>query len=307
MTPAVHLPRAQQPRRRSAVAVLVFALLLALVGAAVLLVIPADVSALTGPTATVQANGLVFTLRVAPGPYFVRELLPVGISLTNHSDTTLYVEGHAGMNQFGAAFQVTQEGGGAPTYQIPSPLVPWSSPMLPPTGLPPGRTMSVSDLLPLTGSGHLTLSVGVSVDTVTFVSGGGQITRGPDPFAARGPTLHLTVAASAPLNRTVGLWRMGARLVVLAPPQALAHLVYQYTETHSDSSSLCLRGNGRWQPITTLMIDGYADVCGGHYTTWSYAVGAPGYAVPSRCSSSHSCSRSSVAPCCWSFLPPLRR
>src|SRR5258707_3703789 len=98
MTPAIHLPRALQPRRRLAVAVLVFALLLALVGGAVLLVFPAASSALTGPTATTEVNGLVLTLRVAPGPYILGELLPVGVSLTNHSNTTVYVAGRGRLN-----------------------------------------------------------------------------------------------------------------------------------------------------------------------------------------------------------------
>jgi hypothetical protein len=256
--------RALTPHRRLAVAVLVVALLLTLVGGAVLLVFPAAALALTGPTATTEANGLVFTLRVAPGPYFLRELLPVGISLTNHSHTTLYMEGYAGMHRFGAAFQVTEEGGGAPQYQIPSLPLPWSYPPPQPTGLAPGQTLSTSALLPFTGSGHLTLSAGVSVYTVTLVSGGGMnFGSGSDPFAGRGPTLHLTVAASVPPNRTVGLWQIWTRLLVLAPPQAVSHLV---------------SWNGfDWQPITTFVLDEH--VCNWHDGNCVYVIGAPGYAL----------------------------
>ncbi|HEX9413396.1 MAG TPA: hypothetical protein VF916_07810, partial [Ktedonobacterales bacterium] len=63
------------------------------------------------------------------------------------------------------------------------------------------------------------LTARVRVFAVTPVTGGGQvISTGPDPFAGHEPTLPLTVAASAPLNRTVGLWRFGTRVFVLAPP-----------------------------------------------------------------------------------------
>jgi hypothetical protein len=286
MTPAIRLPRALQARRRSAVAVLVFALLLALVGGAILLVFPAASSALTGPTATTEVNGLVLTLRVAPGPYFLRESLPVGVSLTNHSKATIYVEGHAGVNQGLTAFLMKQEGGGAPRYQFPETWCLWcpSGPGVIPNGLAPGQSMSGSDLLPITGSGHVTMTAGVGVFAVTtFPTGGMSIGSQSDPFAGRGPTLHLTVAAAAPPNRTVGLWRIGTHLIVIAPPQALAHLVHLYTLSVRGSY---WRDSLGWQPITTLVIEGPPPICGGDFAIWSYAVGAPGYAVASETVSS---------------------
>jgi hypothetical protein len=245
--------------------VLVVALLLTLVGGAVLLVFPAAASALTGPTATTEVNGLVLTLRVAPGPYFLRELLPVGVSLTNHSKATIYVEGHAGVNQDLGAFLMKQEGGGAPRYQLPETRCVWcSSPGPMPNGLAPGQSMSASDLLPLTGSGHLTISAGVGVFAVTTFPGGGMsIGSQSDPFVGRGPTLHLTVAASVPPNRTMRLWQIWTRLLVLAPPQALTHLV---------------SWNGfDWQPITTFVLDEH--VCNWHDGNCVYVIGAPGYAL----------------------------
>ena len=38
-----------------------------------------------GPTAQVAADGLVLSLRVAPGPYFLSELLAVEMTLANQS------------------------------------------------------------------------------------------------------------------------------------------------------------------------------------------------------------------------------
>lgn len=237
---------------------------------------PATASALTGPIATVDVNGLVLTLRAAAGPYFLRELLPVDISLANHTNATLHVRSGCGR-----AFYVTQEGGGAPTYQMPSARVVLSCPGAFPTDLAPGQTLSASDLLLLTASGHLTVTAHVSLDTVTTFPGGGWvISNGPDPFAGREPTLPLTVAASAPPNRTVGLWRFGTRVFVIAPPQALAHLVYMY----SASAGGCQTSNFAWQPITMPVLDEHP--CAGRYGTWSYAVGAPGYAVASETVSS---------------------
>jgi hypothetical protein len=144
--------------------------------------------------------------------------------------------------------------------------------------------MSGSDLLPLTGSGHVTMTAGVGVSAVMIDAyGAWHIGGATDPFAGRGPALHLTVAASAPPNRTVGLWRIGTHLIVIAPPQAVTHLVYVYTLS---AGGICWRGSLGWQPITTLVIEGPPLICSGGSAIWSYAVGAPGYAVTSETVSS---------------------
>ena len=53
---------------------------------------------------------------------------------------------------------------------------------------------------------------------------------------------------------------------------------------YNASTSNCGTGNFAWEPITTRVLDEHP--CAGHYGTWSYAVGAPGYAVASATASS---------------------
>lgn len=275
MTTGVPIRRALTPRRRLTVLLVLLVLLVTLVGGVGLYFSAGPSTMLTGPTARAEANGLVLTLRVAPGPYFLRELLPVGVSFTNHTNAPLSVEGNASVNSCEGSFGVAEEGGGAPTYQLPITGVPISCPGPGQIDLAPDRTMSATTLLPLTASDHLTLTAGVVVFAVTTAAGGQTVLTGRDPFAGHRPSLHLTVAAAPLLNRTVGLWRIGTRVYVVAPPPALPHLVYLYTA----AADGCATTNLTWQPIATPFVDEHP--CAGRYGAWSYAVGAPGYAVAS--------------------------
>jgi hypothetical protein len=245
------------------VVLVLLVLLVALVGGVGLLYFSAGPSTtLTGPDEHTEVNGLVLTLRIAPGPYFLRELLPVGVSLTNRANASLSVEGFAGVNVCGGAFEVAEEGGGAPRFHLP-PTGFVSCPGPGRANLAPDQTMSATTLLLLTASGHLTLTAGV------------HVVAGPDPFAGHRPSLHLMVAAAPPLNRTVGLRRIGTRVYVIAPPPALSHLVYLYTA----SADGCGSTNVTWEPIAAPFVDEHP--CAGRYGIWNYAVGAPGYAVAS--------------------------
>ena len=81
MTRGAQRLRALSPRRWIAIGAIVLTLVLACGGAA-FLASPATAVSATGPSVTVNAGGLVLTMRTAPGPYFLRELLSVGVSLT---------------------------------------------------------------------------------------------------------------------------------------------------------------------------------------------------------------------------------
>jgi hypothetical protein len=84
------------------------------------------------------------------------------------------------------------------------------------------------------------------------------------------------VAAVAPANRTLRVWRFGTHLVVLGPPQALLHLEYTYTR----SMPRMFWGGEPWHATPGVVIDGEVPVgCAHCGAIWSYAVGAPGYAV----------------------------
>jgi hypothetical protein len=246
------------------VTLILLALLLACGGAGTFMASAAGIWALGGPSATVDVGGLVLTLDIAPGPYFLRELLPVSVSLTNHTRATVHVPRGEGMSGCGGAFNVTQDGGGAPTYQMPTTPFIFSCPLMPLDDLAPGQTRSAPDLLlPLQASGHLTLTAHVAFFRM-------------NPFAGREPALSLTVAPSAPPDRTLNLWRHTSRVIVLGPPGALAHLVYMFNA----SAGGCGTGNFGWEPLRLPVLD--AHPCAGRYGTWTYAVGAPGYAVASE-------------------------
>ncbi|HEY7985047.1 MAG TPA: hypothetical protein VID73_12805 [Ktedonobacterales bacterium] len=195
MTRWIDRARALRPRSRFAVTVILLALLLACGGAGTLMASAASISALGGPRASVDAGGLRLTLSIAPGPYFLRELLPVSVSLENHTRATAHVDGGASTGGCDGAFAVTQDGGDAPTYQLPAASFPYSCPGPLPTDLAPG---------------------------------------------------------------------------------ALAHLVYMYTA----SAGGCGTGSFGWVPLRLPVVD--AQPCAGRYGTWSYAIGAPGYAVASE-------------------------
>jgi hypothetical protein len=267
--------RALSTRGRVVIAVIVLTLVLACGGAA-FLASPATAVSATGPSATVEANGLVFTLRIAPGPYFLRELLPVTVSLINHTSATVHV---LPGSPFGGPFNVTQDGGGAPTYHLPAASFPFTGP--PPwhaDALAPGQTLAAPDLLvPLTASGQVTLTAQVAlVDVVTLPGGETIASGGTDPFAGRKPALSLDVAASAPPDRTLSLWRHTTRVVVYGPAGALFHLYYWFAA----SAGGCGTGSFGWAPLSLPVLD--AHPCAGVYGTWGYAIGAPGYAIASE-------------------------
>nr|MBF6592658.1 hypothetical protein [Ktedonobacterales bacterium] len=72
-----------------------------------------------GLTAHSEAGGLTMTLHLPPGPYFLSELLPVDLSLANHSQAVVEVAGAAQATSCNQALYVLLTGGSAPYYQLP--------------------------------------------------------------------------------------------------------------------------------------------------------------------------------------------
>lgn len=233
-----------------------------------------------GPFAQVERGGVRLTVRIAPGPYFLSELLPVSVSLTNLSGAVVKVPGSVTGNMgidrgCGSLLGVILSGGHAPTYQVPS-TGGMSCPGPLPSDLAPGRTVSASDVIPLTASGHITLAADARTITEKTVGSQGQTYTefvGEDPFDGHWPTLQLTVSSHVPLDRIIVLTRFGTRVYIGAPPAAWGHLVYLY----SRGANGCVTGNYAWAPIKTPWVD-YLPTCG-QYGMWTYAVGAPGYAI----------------------------
>ena len=53
--------------------------------------------------AVVRAGGVTMSVRVPPGPYFLSELLPVDVALSNHSRTLITLGGAAVPSPCGSA------------------------------------------------------------------------------------------------------------------------------------------------------------------------------------------------------------
>jgi hypothetical protein len=226
----------------------------------------------------VEANGLVLTLRIAPGPYFLRELLPVSVSLTNHTSATVHVPRGTSMSGCGGAFYVAEDGGTAPRFDFPvAQGIPYCPFIFNVLSIAPGQSFTAHDLLlPLVASGQVTMTAQVVLEDAVALPGGGSSVTTLHPFAGHEPALALNVAASAPPDRTLSLWRHTTRVVVYGPAGALFHLRYTFVA----SAGNCGTGSFGWEPLRLPVLD--AHPCGGHYGTWGYAIGAPGYAISSE-------------------------
>lgn len=223
-----------------------------------------------GPNAHAEVADLTYSMRVPSGPYFLSELLPVDLTLANHSQTTYTLQGSPHYNACGGALWAGLTGGSRPHYQLPV-GVHFGCPLIT-MDFTPGQTITIHDLVPLTASGQITLTAGMHIYT--------QGVGGDGPFADRWPALQLTVDSHVPANRTIALIPIGTSVLVVAPPGALAHLVYIYNVACYDEQGPggTTSANGAWDSSALLLNQ---PGCPGKDPAWSYAVSAPGYAIAS--------------------------
>ncbi|MGZ6388444.1 MAG: hypothetical protein ACXWQZ_04195 [Ktedonobacterales bacterium] len=233
-----------------------------------------------GPTAQVVAGDLVLSLRVAPGPYFLSELLAVEMTLANKSQTAYTVQGAPTTNDCDQTMGITLTGGQAPYY---TPLVRGISycPLLASSTLKPGQRWTIVQMLPITGSGYITLSAQSNflhmengADDSTYVTGG------DGPFAGRWPAVHLAVTPRISPGRTLTLDRsLPDRVTVTGPQGALAHLYSVYDVTCHSDQGYTEAPSYTWRPMTSSVLT--RAECPGNDTVWKYSIGAPGYAITS--------------------------
>ncbi len=134
----------------------------------------------------------------------------------------------------------------------------------------------------MSANGTITLMAQARFETLIIGSNGQRVTTGgPGPFADRWPTLRITAQTSVPAGYALTLRQNGPRVTIIAPPEARSRLSYLYLVTCQDSA-----GMGRtegislvWQPLAGTEMSEPA--CPGTQVTWTYAVGAPGYAIAS--------------------------
>ena len=239
-----------------------------------------DVSMASG--ATVRGGGLQMSLHLPRGPFFLGELLPVTVSLSNHSAKAVGYLGAPTGDACVPAFQVDLTGGSPPLYTLPAMLHP-QCPAPMPRQLGAGQTLTVPLLVPLTASGRVTLTARATFVSVTRGRGTLIISSGPGPFITGGwPSTTITVAPHAPADRAIHLLHVGpldlpflhvdSQVFVDAPRDAASHLLYQ-------SSATCTgigEGTLYWQPLASTVIR--EPGCGSD-EKWTMMVSAPGCAI----------------------------
>lgn len=234
-----------------------------------------------GPTSQVTAGGLVLSLRVAPGPYFLSELLATEMVLANHSQTTYDVGGTpaAVANNCNQTMSLEVTGGGAPHF-TPGVRGIGYCPFLKST-LKPGQTWTIVQMLPIMASGTITLTAQSGfLQIEKHADGSSYMTEGDGPFAGRWPAIHLSVASTIPAGRRLALHALGSdRVVVTGPLGAITHLYTVYDVTCHSGQSYTEAPDFAWGPVTGNVL--VRAECPGNDVVWKYSIGAPGYAIAS--------------------------
>jgi hypothetical protein len=254
----------------------------------------------TADSVVAEAGGLRVAMTLTPGPYFLGELVVADLSLTNSSAITyLLANGCGGAVDEGAVFggtlyegvvHVTISGGTSPHLSLPTANESWC-----PGGeatLRPGQVLTSHLLLLIPSSGKIIIKPGAWFYQTYTGPGGVQVT-GPavhSPLDGHWPSLTLSVAPAAPVDRRITLQGTGATVQVQAPLSARSSLYYIDTLKCSNPINLPQAGAeddtiGAWQPLAGTVL--HQPVCGEgedpnvRFSTvhWSYAVGAPGFAI----------------------------
>jgi hypothetical protein len=230
-------------------------------------------------TAFAEAGGFEMTLSLTPGPYFLSELLAADISLTNHTDKMAYMGIPFVGSDGGYVTDIQVTGGGAPEYIVPIAIVHPSPGFVNSTPIKPGQTLAVRKYLPLTNSGHLTLTA----ETEFFAS-----TREPQnpfpkqissPLDGHWPSMQIEVAPKVPANHMISYHRVGTRVFIDAPTDARHLLQYLYGVSCSDYTDQGGTGSGNygWEALQKNVVG--EPGCPGKNVQWTFAFGLPGYAI----------------------------
>lgn len=232
-----------------------------------------------GQVVSATAGGLTYTFRLSPGPYFLGEFTVAQLTLTNGGTQTYLISGSVTSANFDQALYISQTGSG-PTYTLPLPDGPRSYPPPAPQSFAPGQWWTETVYLPITVSGNATLTAKVPFTTQTTDANGTAIHCCTDgPFVGHLPTLHLTIAPTAPADRILTLSTgkqlgIGASTVTVTGPAAAMSQLY-YLEDASCPGTVSMPDGWNFLGKTTLGDPG----CPGSPEVWAYALAAPGYAI----------------------------
>lgn len=236
-----------------------------------------------------QAHGLEITLRITPGPYFLSEMLEVDLSVTNHSHDTLLetnLPGKMCAPSLPALLMVIMTGGGRPSdTNLQHNMADFGSGCGgffpgPQSQFLPNQTILLSKDIVLTNSGHITLTAQIGL--AKQVPGQNNAYRSlpnSDPVAGHWPSLQLRVQAGIPSDRLITGQQRGARVTIDAPSLVRSQLLYAYAlrcDLSGEYSRSKLTAMTLQQP---QCYNSPRDNRANRFVKWTYAVGAPGYAV----------------------------
>lgn len=223
-----------------------------------------------------ETGGLGVSLQITSGPYFLSELLAATVTLTNHSNKGVFLQGSGtALNSCTGTFSLAPTGGSEPHYNFTVNQFPMSCPGSY-TKLDAGKTLTGRGYVPLTMSGRVMLTPEARFLTVTKDRNGIEgISGGFDPLANHWPTISINVMAKAPTDRTISVQQQGSQIAIDAPTPARSHLVAYDTVTCGNTMGT----SADWYPLATAIL--HERGCSDLNKHWVYAVGAPGYAIAS--------------------------
>jgi hypothetical protein len=214
------------------------------------------------------------------GPYFLGELLPVDVSLTNHTQQAVQLlESRMTADLcHDSALMARLSGGSDPSVTFPPiPIEYGCNNVLYTSQLKPGETLTILQYVPLTRSGAVTLSMQSARDCTPAVPPCLSATPIPYlPLDSHWPSVQLQVQPQVPLERTLTLHEQPSRVLIDAPAGAQGHLLAM--QGASCPLNIVLNG-ARWWPLTTTVLE--EPTCPTAPLIWGYIVSAPGYAIVS--------------------------
>lgn len=225
-------------------------------------------------TFSIEKDGLQLSAKIPPGPYFLREMLSVHISVVNHTPNTFRLGPPFGRSICGYDSGIDITGGKESDYQFPVPLGIDDCPGIYSTiALQPGKSLTIDTYEPLLKSGLLTLTV-----ESAFLS--------PEPFDWYRPSIQLRVSPTTPKDHQLALQQDGKYVHVNGLPGARPELVYAYMLICGNrvTDEMEQTFSYSWEKATTPFIDPRQlqnSRCSGKETTWNSVVAAPGYALAS--------------------------
>jgi hypothetical protein len=228
-----------------------------------------------GPSAETQVGGLKARMQVViAGPYFLRELLPVDVSLTNHTQQAVRLLAPRITADLchDSALMARLTAGSDPSVVFPPISIGFGcDDSLQTVQAQPGETLTIHQYVPVTRSGAVTLSM----QSARLCTHCPSATPLPYlPLDGHWPTAQLQVQPQVPQDRALTLQEQPGRVLIEAPAGAQGRLLAMQSV---DCGLTEVVNGARWWPLAANVMEEAG--CPTAHPTWVYIVSAPGYAI----------------------------